>query len=44
MVGNAELTLGSKNSEAMLKVASGAMAPIVGRFSLAAEKVRKAAA
>jgi hypothetical protein len=41
---DAALSLGSKNSEAMLKLASGVMAPIVGRFSLAAEKVRKTAA
>jgi hypothetical protein len=36
--------LGSKNSETMLKLASEMFAPISGRFSLAAEKVRKLAA
>jgi phasin family protein len=33
----------SKNSEAVLKIASDAAAPISGRFSLAVEKVKKAA-
>jgi phasin family protein len=34
---------GSKNTEAMLKIASDAMAPISGRMTLAVEKVRSAA-
>jgi hypothetical protein len=34
---------GSKNSEAMLKLANEVMAPISGRVSLAVDKVRKAA-
>jgi hypothetical protein len=38
------IALGSKNSGTMLKLASEIFAPISGRFSLAAEKVRKAAA
>lgn len=38
------IAMGSKNSQAMLKLASDVFAPISGRFSLAAEKVRKAAA
>jgi len=33
----------SKNSEAMLKIASDAAAPISGRFSLALDKIKKAA-
>lgn len=37
------VTYGSKNSEAMLKLANEAFAPISGRFSLAMEKIRKAA-
>jgi hypothetical protein len=37
------VTYGSKNSEAMLKLANEAFAPISGRFSLAMEKLRKAA-
>ena len=37
------VTYGSKNSEAMLKLATEAFAPISGRFSLAMEKLRKAA-
>ncbi|MEZ5737765.1 MAG: phasin family protein [Novosphingobium sp.] len=37
------VTYGSKNSEAMLKLANDAFAPISGRFSLAMEKLRKAA-
>lgn len=41
---DAAIALGSKNSEAMLKLASDVLAPISGRFSLAAEKVRKIAA
>jgi len=41
---DAAIAIGSKNSEAMLKLVSDVMAPISGRFSLAAEKVRKAAA
>ena len=35
---------GSKNTEAMIKIASDAMAPISGRVSLAVEKVRSVAA
>ena len=35
---------GSKNTEAMLKIASDAMAPISGRMTLAVEKVRSVAA
>ena len=38
------ITLGTKNSEAMLKLASDVFAPISGRFSMAAEKVRKLSA
>lgn len=41
---DAAVALGSKNSEAMLKLANDVLAPISGRFSLAAEKLRKAAA
>ena len=41
---DAAIALGSKNSEAVLKLASDVLAPISGRFSLAAEKVRKLAA
>lgn len=37
------VALGSKNSEAMLKLANEMFAPISGRFSLAMDKVRKAA-
>lgn len=37
------VALTSKNSEAVLKVASDAAAPISGRFSLAVEKIKKAA-
>ncbi len=37
------VALGSKNSEAMLKLANEAFAPISGRVSLAVEKVKKAA-
>jgi hypothetical protein len=35
------MAMGSKNSEAMLKLVSDVFAPISGRFNLAAEKVRK---
>ncbi|MCX7864153.1 MAG: phasin family protein [Novosphingobium sp.] len=38
------LSLGSKNAEAVLKLAGDVIAPISGRLSLAAEKVRKLAA
>jgi len=38
------IALSSKNTQAMLKLAGEAFAPISGRFALAAEKVRKAAA
>ena len=37
------VTYSSKNSEAMLKLANEAFAPISGRFSLAMAKLRKAA-
>jgi phasin family protein len=37
------VSYGSKNTEAMLKLANDAFAPISGRFSLAMEKIRKAA-
>lgn len=38
------ISLSSKNAESMLKLASATFAPLSGRFSLAAEKVRKIAA
>jgi hypothetical protein len=38
------IALGSKNSQAMLKLAGEVFAPISGRFTLAAEKLRKPAA
>ena len=37
------VSYGSKNSEAMLKLANDMFAPLSGRFSLAMDKVRKAA-
>lgn len=40
---DAAVAAGSKNSEAVLKLANEAFAPISGRFSLAVEKVKKAA-
>lgn len=40
---DAAVAAGSKNSEAFLKLANEAFAPISGRFSLAVEKVKKAA-
>ena len=38
------IALSSKNSEALLKLATDVFTPISGRFSLAAEKIRKLAA
>ena len=38
------LSLGSKNTEAVIKLAGEVFAPISGRFSLAAQKVRSIAA
>lgn len=40
---DAAVAAGSKNSEAFLKLANEAFAPISGRFSLAVEKIKKAA-
>ena len=39
----AAFAFGTKNSEAVLKLASDAFAPISGRFSLAVEKIKQAA-
>lgn len=41
---DAAIALGSKNSEAAIKLASAVLAPISGRFGLAVEKLRKLAA
>lgn len=40
---DAAVAAGSKNSEAMLKLVNEAFAPISGRFSLAVDKIKKAA-